>query len=268
MNTLTMAALHPPAEIKRVREVICVMAILALSTAVQAGDGKLSLSSGLDYSMGDYGEPMDTETWFLPINLKYRTGRLTFKLNASYVWVNGPQNVTPEGDPLPGIGIKRVVHGPGDVTTALIVSVLEEDRNAFDLDLGGKIKFGTADPDKALGTGENDYSLLASLYKTLGSWGPYLDVGYRWKGDPPGFDYRDVWFATAGATVRLNSLWSAGTDYSWRDRLTATSDPVSEVTVYANYKINSRDRLNVYGVAGFSDTSPDVGIGLTVARSF
>jgi len=48
----------------------------------------------------------------------------------------------------------------------------------------------------------------------------------------------------AGATFRLNTRWSAGADYSWRDRLTAASDPVSEVTVYANCWINKRDRLN------------------------
>lgn len=244
------------------------LALLATSPAVAAGDGKFSISTGFDYSAGDYGEAIDTETWSLPVNFKYKNGPLTFKINTSYLWVNGPQNVTPEGDPLPGNGVKRVEHGPGDITAYLIVSTLEEDRNAVDLELAGKIKFGTADPDKALGTGENDYSLQASLYKTLGSWGPYLDIGYRWKGDPEGIDYDDVWFATAGGGVRLNKTWTAGADYSWRDRLTPRSAPLSEATIYANYRVNDQDRMNIYGVAGFSDASPDWGIGLTVSRTF
>lgn len=247
---------------------LLITTLLAIGASAHAADEKLSLSSGLDYSVGDYGETQDTETWFLPVNLKYKSGRYTAKLGMSYLWVRGPQSVTPEGDPLPGGGVVRTVHGPGDVTTSLAASVLEEETAAFDLDLVGKIKFGTADTRKALGTGENDYSLQASLYKTLGAWGPYLDLGYRWKGDPAGVNYRDVWYGTVGASYRLNKAWSGGADYSWRDRLTAASSPVSEATLYANYKISDHNRLNLYGVAGFSDTSPDWGIGFTASHTF
>lgn len=245
-----------------------VMAMLAMSSNVHATNDKLSLSTGLDYSVGDYGDVLDTETWYLPIGLKYKTGHFTFRLGTAYLWVNGPQSVTPDGDPLPGGGVKRVVHGPGDITTSLMVNVLEENKDTFDLDLVGKIKFGTADESKALGTGENDYSLQASLYKTLGSWGPYLDLGYRWKGDPPGINYRNVWYGTAGANYRFNKIWSAGADYSWRDKLTAASSPVSEAIVYANYRISDNNRLNVYGTAGFSDASADWGVGLTATHLF
>ena len=242
--------------------------MLASSLAVHAADDRLSLSTGLDYSVGDYGDTQDTETWFLPVNLTYKTGRYTFKLGTSHIWVKGPQSVTPEGDPLPGGGIKRMVHGAGDITASMQANVLDEDRAWLDLDVTGKIKFGTADVSKALGTGENDYSLQASLYKTLGNWGPYLDLGYRWKGDPAGVNYRNVWFGTLGASHRINNTWSAGADYSWRDKQTATSAPIREMTLYANYKINDHNKLNLYGVAGFSDTSADWGIGMTTTHTF
>jgi hypothetical protein len=243
-------------------------AMLVLSVTTHAADGKLSLSTGLDYSMGDYGDTQDTETWFLPVSLKYKRDRYTLKLGTAYVWVVGPQNVTPEGDPLPGGGIRRTIRGPGDVTSSLAVSVLEEDKSGLDLDLTGKIKFATADVNKALGTGENDYALQVSLYKTLVTWGPYLDLGYRWKGDPAGVNYRNVWYGTMGANYRLSKVWSAGADYSWRGKLTATSEPLSEATVYANYKINAANRLNLYGSAGFSDASADWGVGFTASHLF
>jgi hypothetical protein len=251
-----------------VRRLTLITAVLATSTAAHAADSALSLSTGLDYSVGNYGDTQDTETWFLPFNLKYRSGRYTFKLGTSHLWVKGPQSVTPEGDPLPGGGTKRMVHGAGDVTASLLANVLDEDKAWLDLDLTGKIKFGTADTSKALGTGENDYSLQTSLYKTLGNWGPYLDLGYRWKGDPAGVNYRNVWFGAVGASYRINRTWSAGADYSWRDRQTATSSQMSEATVYANYRIDAHNKLNVYGVTGFSDASPDWGIGLTAAHTF
>lgn len=243
-------------------------ALLLGSATTHGADDKLSLSSGLDYSVGDYGEPQDTETWFLPVNLKYKSGRLSMKLGTSYIWVKGPQSVTPEGDPLAGGGAKRTVHGPGDVTAALAVAMLDEETAALDLDLTGKIKFGTADASKALGTGENDYALQASLYKTLGPWGPYLDLGYRWKGDPAGTDYRNVWYGAVGVGYRFNKTWSGGADYSWRERLTATSSPVSEAMFFANYRLSAHNKLNLYGVTGFSDTSPDWGIGFTASHAF
>ena len=155
-----------------------------------------------------------------------------------------------------------------DVTASLFVNVLQEDTAGFDLDLAGKIKFGTADESKALGTGENDYALQASLFKSFGAWGPYLDLGYRWKGDPAGADYKNVWYGSVGTGYRLNKAWSGGVDYSWRDKLTATSSPVSEATLYANYKLNDYNRINLYSVAGFSDASPDWGLGFTVTHAY
>jgi hypothetical protein len=258
-------------------------ALLALSTAADAAtnnpnlidwlndglvDYKLSVSSGLDYSVGDYGETQDTETWFLPLNLKYQTGRYTLKLGMSYIWVTGPQTVTPEGDPLPDGGVVTTVQGLGDVTASLFVNLLEEDTAGFDLDLAGKIKFGTADETKALGTGENDYALQASFFKSFGAWGPYLDLGYRWKGDPAGADYNNVWYGSVGTGYRLNKTWSAGADYSWRGKLTATSSAVSEATLYANYRLNDHNRINLYSVTGFTDVSPDWGLGLAVTHVY
>jgi len=250
-----------------VRGLTILMAMLVMSST-QAANNTFSLSTGLDYSVGNYGETQDTETWFLPVNLKFKRDHYTFKLGTSYIWMRGPLNVTPEGEPLTGSGVTKMVHGAGDVTASLAANLLDEEQAALELDLVGKIKFGTADTSKALGTGENDYSLQASLYKTLGAWGPYLELGHRWKGDPAGVNYRNVWYGTMGASYRFSKLWSVGADYSWRDKLIATSEPVSEATVYANYRINNNNRLNFYGTAGFSDTSADWGIGLTATRLF
>lgn len=250
------------------RLIITCLACLPFSTTVLAADELLSLSSGLDYSTGKYGTPDRSETWFLPLGIKYERGDLSFKLGMSYLWVSGPRTVTPDGDPLPGPGTTQNAQGFGDVTAAVSASVLDFDSSPFGVDLVGKVKFGTADPDKALGTGENDYTLQVSLYTALGAWVPYLDVAYRWKGDPAGVDYENVWYATAGTSFRINRTWSAGADYAWREKLTPTSAEISEATVYLNHKIDDRRKFNVYGVAGFSDASPDWETGLVLTQAF
>ena len=247
---------------------VSVAILLMLCAPVLAEDNRLSLSSGLDYSIGAYGTPDDTETWFLPLALKYQAGDYNFKLGMSYLWVRGPQNVTPEGEPIPGGGAVKTTHGLGDVTASFTANVLD-DRNHFaGLDLTGKIKFGTASESKALGTGKNDYALQASLYKSVAAWMPYLDIAYRWKGDPAGIDYQNVWYVTTGASYRINKAWSLGADHAWREKLTSTSDEISEATVYANYKISDHDKINIYGVTGFSDASPDWGLGFMLTRVF
>lgn len=242
--------------------------LLLTGTLAIASEHRLGLSSGLDYSIGDYGTADDTETWFLPVNVKYQFRNYSFRLGTSYLWVRGPQNVTPDGEPIPGGGAVKTTQGTGDVTASFTSEVLDERAHSLGLDLTGKIKFGTASVSKALGTGENDYTLQASLYKSFGAWMPYLDISYRWKGDPPGIDYQNVWYATAGAGYRFDKLWSAGADYAWRERLTAGGDEISEATVYVNYRIDDHNRLNFYGVAGFSDASPDWGMGFMVTHSF
>lgn len=249
------------------RTAIILITLLA-SSPLFAGAARLSLTTGLDYSVGDYGTAADTETWFMPLNFKYQQGDYTFKLGTSYLWVRGPQSVTPDGEPIAGGGTVTTTHGFGDVTASFTAEILDESTNPVGLDLTGKVKFGTASQRKALGTGENDYTLQASLYKSVRAWMPYLDLAYRWRGDPPGINYRNVWYVTAGTSYRYDKIWSLGADYAWREKLTAGSDEISEATVYANYKFSDQNRLNLYGVVGFSDASPDWGLGLMLTHGF
>jgi hypothetical protein len=251
-----------------VRLFIPLLATLAFSPAALAADQPVSLSYGLDYSTGTYGGSDTTETWSMPLSLKYQRGAWAYRLGTSYLWTRGTQSVTPEGEPLPGGGTVETTQGYGDVTASVSMSVLEMDEDSLGGDVTGKIKFGTASARKALGTGENDYALQLSLYRAFDAWMPYLDVGYRWKGDPAGLDYANVWSATLGTSYQINKRSSLGMDYAWRERLTATGAAISEATLYLNHKLSADVRLNVYGVAGFSDASPDWETGLMLTQRY
>lgn len=232
------------------------------AASVQAGDGKFSVNLGLDYSSGNYGSQTKTETWALPLSLKYRTDNWNLRLSTAWLRVQGDGSVTPEGDPLNSPGSLATTEGMGDISARATYTLLDERTHWAGLDLSGKIKFGTASASKALGTGKNDYSLQAGIFKPIDNWTPFLDVGYKWKGDPNGIEYRNVWLGSVGTDYRITPTFSFGGSYDWQQAVTATSAPTSEAMLYLNFHLNADNRLNLYAVGGFSDASPDWGSGL------
>jgi hypothetical protein len=250
----------------RVIALLCTL-FAASCPSAQAADGNPSISLGLDYSTGRYGSQTTTETWALPLSLKYRTDDWSVRVSTSWLRVQGNGNVTPDGDPLNTPGDASTTEGLGDITTSLTYSLIDESR-WVGLDISGKIKFGTASTSKSLGTGKNDYTVQAELFKSVDKWTPFLNLGYKWKGDPDSIEYRNVWLGSIGTDYRISPTLSFGGSYDWQQAVTATSDPISEAMLYLNIRLNSASRLNLYAVGGFSHASPDWGSGLILSHRF
>ncbi|MBT9540740.1 hypothetical protein [Thiobacillus sp.] len=246
----------------RVIALLCLLSGLP-SPSTQAAEGKFSVNLGLDYSSGNYGSQTITETWAMPLSLKYRTDNWNLRLSTAWLRVEGDGSVTPEGDPLNASGSpSTTTEGMGDISARATYSLLDERSNWAGVELSGKIKFGTASEAKALGTGKNDYSLQAGIFKPIDNWMPFLDVGYKWKGDPNGIEYRNVWLGSVGTDYRITPTLSFGGSYDWQQAVTASSSPISEAMLYLNFHLNADQRLNLYAVGGFSEASPDWGSGL------
>lgn len=239
-----------------------------IGTSAVAADGRFAINIGVDYSTGKYGDTATTVIWALPVVAKYRSDAFTVRLATAWLRVTGPGAVTPDGEPVGPGGARKTTSGVGDVTASVSVPVLDEPLHPVGLDVTAKVKFGTADTAKFLGTGKNDYALQASVFKTVADLTPHLDVGYKWKGDPAGIDYRNVWYASAGADYRFSPRYSAGLDYDWRDRLTPNGGIVSELTAYLGARIDALNKVNLYAVSGFGRASPDSGLGVIFNRGF
>lgn len=251
------------------RKTVLLCTLLAVSCpAAQAANGKLSVNLGLDYSSGNYGGATKTETWALPVSLKYRTDVWSIRLSTAWLYVRGAGNVTPDGDPLNSSGSVSTTEGIGDVSASLTYNLFDERSHWAGLDIGGKIKFGTADETKFLGTGENDYTLHAELFKPLNNWMPFIKLGYKWKGDPASIEYRNVWLGSAGTHYRMTPSVSVGGSYDWQQAVSQTGHPVSEAMLYLNFRLNNASKLNLYAVSGFSDASPDWGSGFIFTHSY
>lgn len=251
----------------RVIALLCPLLVMSCPSA-HAADGKLSVSLGLDYSSGDYGGQTRNETWAVPFSLKYRTDDWSMRLSTAWLRVEGDGSVTPDGDPLNAPGNTSTTEGMGDISARVSYNLIDERTAWAGLEISGKIKFGTASAAKFLGTGEDDYTLQAELFKPIGNWMPFLGLGYKWKGDPDTTEYNNVWLGSIGADYRLTPSLSFGGGYDWQQAVTSTSSLTREAMLYLNFRLNADSRLNLYAIGGFTDASPDWGSGLVFTQRY
>jgi hypothetical protein len=240
-----------------------------LPSTVLAMDGKLTLSASVDYSSGDYGADTDTEVWYFPITAKYEIDRSVFKLTVPYLQVDGPAGCTIiDGRPVCApTGTVSSEQGLGDVIFAYSYSLTPQPVSGFFFDLSGKVKFATADEDKGLGTGENDYALQADAFYLAGNATPFATLGYRFMGDPEGYDFNDVWYGTLGVDYKLSPDNNVGGLWDVRQKVVDTGDGTSEVMLYWTHRFGGGYKLQTYAVTGFSDASPDYGLGVMLMMS-
>ncbi|MEW6331393.1 MAG: hypothetical protein AB1560_08040 [Pseudomonadota bacterium] len=235
-----------------------------------AGAGETSVSLGAEYTSGDYGTSSDTTMWYFPVTLRYETEIYMLALTVPYVVVEGSGNVVAGGSMhgLPRtttITTSRTESGLGDIELAGSYAIA---RDAYSrVGIGGLIKFGTADEQDNLSTGEDDYAVQLEAEKTAGHNTLFGTAGYRILGDPPGIDYDDVFYGSLGLSHRLADNRSAGAEWYAQQAPLSGMDGKSELTLFLSGKTGPRTRLMGYLIAGFADGSPDWGAGVVLKLS-
>lgn len=230
-----------------------------------------SISTGVDYSTGSYGQTEDTDILVVPISARATAGRLSFTATLPYLRIDGPGGVVlgPGGDPLPGVPTTAGVRdGFGDLSLGATYTIPADELGGLEIGLGGRVKLPTSSQARQLSTGETDVSLSADISYTIGNVIPFVNVGYRFLGDPEGFDLRNGPTASIGSSfVMGRSVLIASYDYA-RSVSPATDDS-HELFGGLSGPVGSRLNLTGYGVVGLSDGSPDFGVGvLLTARVF
>ena len=243
---------------------------LVTQIAFAADAGVFSVTSGVDYSSGKYGSRDRTDITSVPVIGKYEVDSWTFKLTVPYVSITGPGNVSP------GIGkfkgtttTKRSTEsGLGDIVAAATYNAYNGSNGGPVVDVTGKVKFGTADEKKGLGTGENDYIGQVDLYQSFGDFTALGTLGYRVYGDSSAARLDDVFFGSIGGSYKVAPGTSAGVIYDYRPAITRNGSAVSEATAFVNHKINDNWKAQAYLVKGFANGSPDYGVGALVGYTF
>jgi hypothetical protein len=248
------------------------MLLWPIVQSVQADDNHFKITAGAEYSTGDFGGTESIDEWYVPVTGKYIAGRYVFRLTIPYLRLTAPSGTTLVSGGQAGevittdSGSRTTEAGLGDIIAGLTYQDLFNTELSSDiaLDLTGKIKFGTADENKGLGTGENDYTIQADLFKFYHRFTPYGTLGYKFRGDPSGIDLDNVWFGIIGGRYDISPNLGGGLDYYYREASFPGASEQQELTAHFSYRLTRNQRLQVYGFRGFSDGSPDWGGGVMI----
>jgi len=224
----------------------------------------------VDYSTGKYGESKRTETVYMPLGIKYERSDWTFRATIPYVEANGPANVSGAGaDQVTidrGNTRRRHAAGLGDVVVSASWTALQQGPWLFEL--GAKAKLATADQAEGLGTGKNDYSVQAELYRSLGAHTLFGTLGYKKMGDPDGINLKDPLYTSVGWSYRASPSTALGISYDYREKLQTTSAALSDATCFLTHKLDQDWKVQTYVSSGFTRASADFGAGVFVFYSY
>ena len=243
----------------------------------------IQLSTGVDYSSGDYGAAEDTTIYELPFTARLRAGNWSFRARVPYVSVEGPGGVVPGGEDDSGgnsgpgsvnSGSGNNNGGSGGSTTTSSVSESglgdislsatwsHDFANSTYLDLTGRASLPTGDETKDLGTGETDFTLSGEFGRDFDGGGVYAFGGYKQRG---GTLRENGALAGLGGYGRVGNGTLIGVDATWSEASRTGLDDSAEITAYTSFRVSDDVRLSLYALTGLTDNSPDFGAGLSLS---
>lgn len=257
------------------------VATMLLAGAAHAADG-LTLGLGVDYSSGDYGTGTTTKILSVPVSAKYASGDWTFKASLPWMRVEGDANVVPglgnvlnlnpDGRGRGGMGgggegetTTGTTSGVGDLRLAATYALPLQ--GAWGVDLTGNVKIATADEDKGLGTGANDYGAAVDVFRSFGDTTAFGGVGYTVLGDSDFIEVDEIFNANLGLSHRVGDN-SVGVMYDYRQPTSETADDRSEVTGFYSLPAGESGKVQLYATKGLTDGSPDWGAGVSFSAGF
>lgn len=225
---------------------------------------EFEIGTGFDYSVGKYGAAADSKVWSVPLDLKYRSGRLRLAASVPYVSIEGPGQLV-GGVVVPDANSTETVKRSGLGDVSLSAGYLVNDQQgllpAFELSVGTKIPTAAQN----IGTGKMDYAFNLSAYKSLsGNTVLFGSVGYSVLGSPDGFQLQNGVTASGGFNLRTAGNTDLGASVSYREPVAMGLDGQAVVSPYLSHRIDNRIGLTFYGMVGLNEASPRMGAGVRI----
>ncbi len=244
---------------------LAVLILLMLFNTAVADVGTLKFSTGAEYTTGDFGGTESIDQWYVPFTARYTVEKYVLRLTVPYLQVTAPTGtVISDGIVLPGSGERTTESGFGDVVAGVTYRDALNSESASDiaLDITAKVKFGTADESKGLGTGEDDFILQAELYKYYRQFSIFGTLGYKLRGNPSGINLSNSLLGLAGVNYRVSPFVKTGVDLYFQESSISGVDDQVELSAFLGYERSKKQYLQGYMIKGLSDASPDWGVGV------
>lgn len=238
-----------------------------------AGTGSSSaaeFTTGVEVQEGDYFTGERVEILTVQNVARVRTGRTTFSASLPWHRIEAPGNVVGGGGLL-GLPIivdptqpaaREVRQGIGDARVAVAHSLPQV--AGAELTLSGQVKLPTASAARGIGTGETDVALGAELARSFGPVTPFAAIGYTMVGDPEAYDLRNSLSARGGVALQLGRTVRGNVTYGYAESVSPLVPDEQQISTGLNAALSRRVTLGVYGNAGLSEGSPDLGGGLSL----
>lgn len=240
-------------------------AISSAETDEAAAAGTLAFSAGGEFSTGKYGGATRTDIFYLPLAFKYFTPGYALSLTVPYV------SVTSNGDVIPGTGgMNRgrgrsattssgtqtiTQSGLGDVLASAGCQIYSED--ALTLNILGNVKFGTANANKRLGTGKNDYAAQLDTLYAGAATAYHASVGYKVVGVPEAYALNNVAYGSIGATTPITEQFRAGLRLDAAQRANTNTEGTRSLAIDITKWRSEGGGVSVSLSKGLSTSSPD-----------
>lgn len=259
------------------------IALLPLAPAAAAADG-FSLGIGTDYTRGDYGSGTTTEIVSIPVTARIDSGNWSLHASLPWLHVEGDPDVLPSvgpvdnlnplgrgrggllgGEPPTGATERGSASGIGDLILAATYSL--PTGNALGVDLSANAKIATADEDRSLGTGANDYGVAIDLYRDFGGTLLFGGAGYTRLGDSRYIEVDGVLGGNLGISRQAGKA-RIGVMYDYREAAADGYDDRRDVTGFLSTQAGANGRFQFHLSQGLTDGGPDWGAGTRFVHTF
>lgn len=223
------------------------------------------VSGGLTYVTGDYGLNADTDVWVQTTSITYQQDAWKFTGTVPIVSLSGPASVVGEVG-RPGSSSET---GLGDVTLAATYSFINPETKTANFDFTTRLKLPTADEAKGLGTGKADVNFELNYRHPVGRVTPFATLGYRIVGSSAAYPLKNGVYTTAGVAAPVSTDGTvAGLALTWREKIVSYSDDSFEAMAFISHPLSERLKLQAFVLRGFTDASPNLGLGAQVGYRF
>jgi hypothetical protein len=234
-----------------------------------------NIGIGVEYVQGDYGTDQTSYYFQIPLSFSYRKNDYLFELWVPFAATNSTTENIIIGAPKMGGGHMTSTttvtqetdeYGLGDVT--FVATYFLPSRSRTEYSISGVIKLGTADRDKLLGTGENDYAVEAGLSTPMGKTYLFGSLGYQLTGDPPGVDLNNIFYLRIGDAIPIQNNKQVGLSLYMSEALADDREDFTEMDIFYSAIPAKKRRIYSYLRLGFTDSSPDWGLGFRYTYQF